>query len=229
MPTQMPGWDNVHHLVEIVISLLEIGNFGSLRKKRYLEGRFQNSPDDSTLPNLGIRITVHLTRTSTARKEQIISVPQDNNDEIDTSSPPPWKFDTWKNMRIVPIHHHQRPPGKFQRIRSQVWSDLINWSRDSRWVTKARAVDSSDDVSWTTMSKDNAFHSSVSWCGHRNSMLSRWTSPPWSVTRSTQRTPQTLALTTRRWRSRRLSTLVVPSSRVSSPILRKRKTENGKR
>ena len=111
MPTSMPGWDTVHHLVEIVISLLEIWNFGSLRKKGYLEGRFQNSPDDSTLPNLGIRITVHLTRTSTARKEQIISVPQDNNDEIDTSSPPPWKFNIWKHAEricLVPIHHHQR-------------------------------------------------------------------------------------------------------------------------
>ena len=144
MLTSMPGWDNVHHLVEIVISLLEIGNFGSLRKKGYLEGRFQNSPDDSTLPNLGIRITVHLTRTSTARKEHIISVPRDNNDEIDTSSPPPWKFDIWKHTEricLVPIHHHQRYPGKLQLIRSKTWRDVVDRSRNRQLVTKARAID----------------------------------------------------------------------------------------
>ena len=144
MLTQMPGWDNVHHLVEIVISLLEIGNFGSLRKKRYLEGRFQNSPDDSTLPNLGIRITVHLTRTSTVRKEQIISVPQDNNDEIDASFQSPWKIDIWKHAEricLVPIHHHQHSPKKLQRIRSKEWNNVIDLSRDGQLMTKFRAVD----------------------------------------------------------------------------------------
>ena len=229
MPTRMPGWDNVHHLVEIVISLIEIGNIGSLRKKQNLEGRFRNSPDDSTLPNLGIRITAHLTRTSTARKEQIISVPQNNNDEIDTSSPPPWKFNTWKTCESYQsiIINFLPANSNAYAVKYEVMSSIGHVIADE-WQKLAPSTQI-DDVSWTTMSKDNAFHSSVSWCSHRNSMLSRWTSPPWSVTRSTQRTPQTLALTTRRWRSRRLSTLVVPSSRVSSPILRKRKTENGKR
>ena len=170
MPTRMPGWDNVHDLVEIVISLIEIGNFGSLRKNKISKVAFEILP---TIPHcriseLGSLLISHVqvrlvkNRSSPFLKTTIMKSTHCRRHR---------EFDTWKYMRIVPIHHQQLPPGKFQRIRSQVWSDLINWSRDSRWITKARAVDSSDDVSWTTMSKDNAFHSSVSWCGHRNSHL----------------------------------------------------------